>query len=402
MPRSLAPAHALSFAARTLTFGALALTFATLTSPSALAQEAFRFGNLSPLSGPAAAFGIGINRGIELAAEDIGTFTVAGKPYKLELFQYDTSLDPGKTVAALNRAVLNDNVRYGFILGAGVHGAVLPIIRQTGFFDVFMGAQGKEITNAENPTVFRFMASSDQLYYTFTPEIYRKLNIKRVAFMGQNSDLGRSDVRVLKDIAGRMKNEGVEFVGEELVEITAKDFQAPLLRLLARNPDAIDTNATPTGTIGLIVKQARELGYKGYFISSTAVLEAKALVNIAGKGADGIIAYRIWSKPPTKLYEEIAARHERKYKEQTLGTVWEAYAATRWVVEAIVKAGTFDTRRVAETLANSTFQFHPYGPASWGGEKSHGARRQIQTPLPASIIKDGQWQPLDVRMGTLE
>ena len=372
-----------------------------LTTPT-MAQESFKIGNLSPLSGPAAAFGIGINRGIELAAEDVGTFQVAGKPYKLEVVPYDTSLDPGKTVAALNRAVLNDNVKYGFILGAAVHGAVLPIIRQNGFFDIFMGAAGKEVTNAENPSVFRFMASSDQLYYTFTPEIYKKLNIKRVAFMGPNNDLGRSDVKVLKEIAARLKGQGVEFVGEELVELNAKDFQASLLRLLAKNPDVIDTNASPTGTVGLIAKQARELGYKGYFISSTAVLEAKALVNVAGKGADNIVAYRIWSAAPTKLYDQIAERHMAKYKEATLGTVWEAYAATRWVVEAVQKAGTFDTKKVAEQLANSTFQFHPYGPASWGGDKTYGAKRQIQTPLPASIIKDGVWTPLDVRMGTLE
>ena len=380
---------------------ALMAACVALTSP-AQAQESFKIGNLSPLSGPAAAFGIGINRGIELAAEDVGTFQVAGKPYKLEVVPYDTSLDPGKTVAALNRAVLNDNVKYGFILGAAVHGAVLPIIRQNGFFDIFMGAAGKEVTNAENPTVFRFMASSDQLYYTFTPEIYKKLNIKRVAFMGPNNDLGRSDVKVLKEIATRLKGQGVEFVGEELVELNAKDFQASLLRLLAKNPDVIDTNASPTGTVGLIAKQARELGYKGYFISSTAVLEAKALVNVAGKGAENIVAYRIWSGAPTKLYDQIAERHQAKYKEATLGTVWEAYAATRWVVEAVQKAGTFDTKKVAEQLANSTFQFHPYGPASWGGDKTYGAKRQIQTPLPASIIKDGAWTPLDVRMGTLE
>ena len=273
--------------------GLMAACLALATQANA--QESFKIGNLSPLSGPAAAFGIGINRGIELAAEDVGTFQVAGKPYKLEVVPYDTSLDPGKTVAALNRAVLNDNVKYGFILGAAVHGAVLPIIRQNGFFDIFMGAAGKEVTNAENPTVFRFMASSDQLYYTFTPEIYKKLNIKRVAFMGPNNDLGRSDVKVLKEIATRLKGQGVEFVGEELVELNAKDFQASLLRLLAKNPDVIDTNASPTGTVGLIAKQARELGYKGYFISSTAVLEAKALVNVAGKGADNIVAYRIWS-----------------------------------------------------------------------------------------------------------
>ncbi|HEY9400458.1 MAG TPA: ABC transporter substrate-binding protein [Luteimonas sp.] len=369
---------------------------------SAVAQETFKMANLSAMSGPAAAFGIGINRGMELAADDIGTFTVAGKPYKLQVVPYDTGFDPGRTVAGLNRAVLNDNIKYGVILGAAVHGAVLPIIRQNGFFDIFIGGAGKDITNPENPTVFRFMASSDQLYYTFTPAIYQKLGIKRVAFIGPNNDLGRADVRVLKEMAGKLKGQGVEFVGEELVEINAKDFQATLLRLLAKNPDAIDTNAAPTGTVGLIAKQARELGYKGYFISSTAVLEAKALVDIAGKGADNIVAYRIWAKPPTKLYEEVAARNLKKYNEPPLAITWETYGAVRWVVEAIQKAGTFDTKKVAEQLASSESQFHPFGPASWGGQQAYGTKRQIQTPLPASIIRNGKWEALDVRMSTFE
>lgn len=374
----------------------------SLGAVSALAQEAFKIANLSPLSGPAASYGIGVSRGIEMAAEDLGTFTVAGKAYKIQLVPYDTSFDPGKTVAALNRAVLNDNIKYGVILGSAVHGAVLPIIRQTGFFDVFLGAMGKEITNEQNPTVFRFMASSDQLYYSFTPKIYEKLGIKRVAFIGPNNDLGRADAKTLKDMASKLKDKGVEYVGDELVEINAKDFQAALLRLLAKNPDAIDTNASPTGTVGLIAKQARELGYKGYFISSTAVLEAEALTSVAGKGADNIVAYRIWSTAPTKLYQEIAERHEKKYREPTLGLVWETYAAIRWIVEAAQKAGTFDTKKVAEQLANSSFEFHPFGRASWGGEKSHGIRRTIQTPLPASIIRNGKWEALEVIPGNLE
>jgi branched-chain amino acid transport system substrate-binding protein len=369
---------------------------------SAFAQEAFKIANLSPLSGPGASYGLGVSRGIELAAEDVGTFKVGDKSYKIELVSYDTAFDPGKTVAALNRALLNDNIKYGVILGSAVHGAVLPIIRQSGFFDIFLGAMGKEITNEQNPTVFRFMASSDQLYYSFTPKIYEKLNIKRVAFMGPNNDLGRADAKTLKDMVSKLKDKGVEYVGDELVEINAKDFQAVLLRLIAKNPDAIDTDASPTGTVGLIAKQARELGYKGYFISSTAVLEAEALTSVAGKGADNIVAYRIWSSAPTKLYQDIADRYQKKYKEPALGLVWETYAAIRWVVEAAQKAGTLDTKKVAEQIASSSFEFHPFGPASFGGEKTHGIRRQIQTPLPASIIKNGKWEPLEVLGGQLD
>ncbi len=382
---------------------AAALTFGVFgAAGSAFAQKPFKVANLSPLSGPAAAFGIGVNRGIELAAEDIGVFTVAGEKYKVELVPFDTVYDPAKTVAALNRAILNDGIKYGFILGAGVHAPILPIIRQHQFFDIFLGAAGKGVTNAENPTVFRFMASSDQLYHTFTGPVYEKLAIKRVASLVPNDDLGRFDARTLKEIVNGPLKGKVEYVGEEFFERGAKDFQAALLRLLAQKPDAIDTDASPTGTIALIAKQARELGYEGYFINSTAVLEAKAIVDIAGKAADKIVAYRIWAKSPTPLYDQLAERHVKKYKEPALGIIWESYAALRWVVEVVQKADTFDTRKVSDALAASSFQNHPFGPATWGAEKTYGIKRQIQTPLPASIIKDGKWESLDVRVGKLD
>jgi hypothetical protein len=43
------------------------------------AQKSFKVGAIVPVSGPAAAFGLGVQRGLELAAEDVGVFTVAGE-----------------------------------------------------------------------------------------------------------------------------------------------------------------------------------------------------------------------------------------------------------------------------------------------------------------------------------
>ena len=77
------------------------------------AQKSFKVGAIVPVSGPAAAFGLGVQRGLELAAEDIGVFTVAGEKYKMEVVTYDTVYAPDKTVAAINRAVYNDSVKYG-------------------------------------------------------------------------------------------------------------------------------------------------------------------------------------------------------------------------------------------------------------------------------------------------
>lgn len=366
------------------------------------AQKSFKVGAIVPVSGPAAAFGLGVQRGLELAAEDIGVFTVAGEKYKMEVVTYDTVYAPDKTVAAINRAVYNDNVKYGVIIGAGVHPPILPIIRETGFLDFAFAAAGRQVTNPDNPTVFRIMASSDQLYQTYAVAIAEKLGGKRIAFLGPNDELGKNDGKAIKAEVEKLKAKGVSFVGDEYYERGARDFGPALLRLIAQKPDIIDTDGSPTGSIALIAKQARELGYNGYFVNSTAVLEAKAISDIAGKAGENIIALRIWANPPTKLYAELAERHQKKYGEAAPGTLWETYGAARWLVDTIVKAGTFDTKKVADALAGSTYAAHPFGAASWGGEKTYGIKRQIIIPIPASILKNGKWEPFDVQSGKFE
>ena len=366
------------------------------------AQKPFKIAAIVPVSGPAAAFGLGCQRGLELAAEDVGVFTVGSEKYKMEVVTYDTVYAPDKTVAAINRAVYNDNVKYGVIIGAGVHPPILPIIRETGFLDFAFAAAGKQITNPENPTAFRIMASSDQLYQTYAVSIAEKLNAKRIAFLGPNDELGKNDAKAIKAEVEKLKGKGVSFVGDEYYERGARDFGPALLRLIAQKPDIIDTDGSPTGSIALIAKQARELGYNGYFVNSTAVLEAKAIADIAGKAGDNIIALRIWANPPTKLYTELAERHQKKWGEAAPGTLWETYGAARWLVETMTKAGTIDTKKVAEALAASTYAGHPFGAASWGGEKTYGIKRQIVIPIPASILKNGKWEPFDVRSGKFE
>jgi branched-chain amino acid transport system substrate-binding protein len=369
---------------------------------AAHAQKAFKVAAIVPVSGPAAAFGLGCQRGLELAAEDVGVFEVAGEKYKLEVITYDTVYAPDKTVAAINRAVYNDGVKYGVIIGAGVHPPILPVIRETGFLDFAFAAAGRQITNPENPTAFRIMASSDQLYSTYTVAIAEKLGGKRIAFLGPNDELGKNDAKAIKAEVEKMKGKGVSFVGEEYYERGARDFGPALLRLIAQKPDIIDTDGSPTGSIALIAKQARELGYNGYFVNSTAVLEAKAIADIAGKAGDNIIALRIWANPPTKLYTELAERHQKKWGEAAPGTLWETYGAARWLVDTISKAGTFDTKKVADALASSTYANHPFGAASWGGEKNYGIKRQIVIPIPASILKGGKWEAFDIRSGKFD
>ena len=55
---------------------------------------------------------------------------------------------------------------------------------------------------------------------------------------------------------------GYDVVAKEFFERVMTDFNPILLRMLAQKPDAISVMASPAGSVGLIVKQARELGFK--------------------------------------------------------------------------------------------------------------------------------------------
>ena len=72
---------------------------------------------------------------------------------------------------------------------------------------------------------------------------------------------------------------------------------------------------------------------------------------------------------------------------------------------AAIRAGAYDflAKPVKiEALAESKYDAHPFGPAAWGGQKTYGLKRQIVVPIPASILKAGKWEPLEVLPGTLE
>ena len=60
--------------------------------------------------------------------------------------------------------------------------------------------------------------------------------------------------------------QGFEVVARECFEHGITDFGPTLLRMLAAKPDIIDVMAMSAGSMRPIVKQARELGYKGCLI----------------------------------------------------------------------------------------------------------------------------------------
>jgi hypothetical protein len=59
-----------------------------------------------------------------------------------------------------------------------------------------------------------------------------------------------------------------------------------------------------------------------------------------------------------------------------------------------------DHEKVYPALRETSYKDHPFGPASWGGEKMYGIKSQIVYPIPLSELKDGKWHEVMVKEGT--
>jgi branched-chain amino acid transport system substrate-binding protein len=113
---------------------------------------------------------------------------------------------------------------------------------------------------------------------------YAKNNLKvqRLAVMTVVSDLGTSLGAAVKKEWATL---GGALAADETHQQTEANFRATMLKVLSTKPDALYLTTSNDKQASQIVRQARELGYKGVFLSFGA-LEGPEMLTI-GRQADG-------------------------------------------------------------------------------------------------------------------
>src|SRR5258708_12666599 len=131
-----------------------------------------------------------------------------------------------------------------------------------------------------------------------------------MATIAPNDDTGWWSIKVETTFAEKL---GYQVVAKEFFERSVTDFNPVLLRILAQKPDIISVNAAPAGSVGLIIKQARELGFKGRFIHIGQV-DTGVVSNIAGKAnVEGTWVHGFVQSPLPEKVKEWKAKYTEKY-----------------------------------------------------------------------------------------
>jgi len=377
---------------------ALLLVLSLLAAIAGCGEETegvLKIGVSAPLSGPAAPVGLGMPRGVEIAAAEIndaGGISVGGTKYTLQVVSMDdkATSEGGVTVAT---SFVADGIKFvvGPIISAAYLGAA-PTYNNNKVLVQHM-CTAFSATTADKPFGFRCFAGGVGVlggFYTWLKQSNFMPGVKNVAFINPDDASGQELEPSMRAAA---TDNGFNIVLSEFVPRGITDAASLVLKVLAKNPDLIDMGVITTGDGSVILKELYAQGYKGKIMFSSAQ-PPETLVKLCGASVvEGVLT---WAGDPesslvTAGYKDFYNKYVSKYNEAPMMiAAGSAYDAVYTLKAAILKAGTLDTTTVRDTMADMHWDTKLYGPTTWGGQDLFGIKRQILTPVLFAHFQGGK------------
>jgi branched-chain amino acid transport system substrate-binding protein len=346
---------------------------------------------VSALTGPGSEWGLAQDGGIKIAAMEAnakGGLKVGNKTYKIEVISYDDQYKAALAVTGATRLIEQDKVKYIVgPMGSAPTLAIKPLLEEHKVLAI-IGAFSEKALDANTKYAFRGFPTQVEFVAPIVDWLKKnKPALKTVAQIEPKDETGYFSQKLLKE---QYEATGYKLLSAELYERSLKDFQPVLTRVLATNPDIIELGTTPPGTAGLMIRQARELGFKGQFVKIGGP-GVPQIVAAAGKEfAEGLICYAA-ADVTTKSYKELEAQYAKVLKPPMNEITVYFYDAGRMLLDAIQTAGTVDdTDKVRTVLAKAGPYQGIQGTIRWGGMKAYGVNQQILTPTFIGMIKNGE------------
>lgn len=321
------------------------------------AAEKVAFGVITPLSGGAAHYGTNFWRGIQISVEEInkgGGVPVAGKKVELEAivcddeFKSDKSVSCGRRLASMNKVPM-------IMTPASLSGFPLMGFNEKLGFLLMVTSQSPSFTEKGNKLIVRFVNNVDRTMDKWVSLLLKHFErsgipAKSVAIMEVNTQLGKEWVQAFER-EWRKRNR--EMVGKASYDANDTDFYPQLTSLLPKKPDLI-LLTTVDEPSALVIKQARELGFRGTFINSAASSGERLLELLSPEMVNGTVVEAgswVLKTPPV---QELVAKYKAKHNNETPHLIAGlGYEGVRLFARALEKAGTPDPVKIRATFAGA-------------------------------------------------
>jgi len=361
------------------------------TPTSTPQAKVLKMGALCSLSGPAAQWGTQILWGIEWAVDKYNEtgFKVGKDTYTIKLVTGDDKFLGSSAAQEITRLISSESIHY--VSGPiATFDAIAPIAEQGKCF-VFNMTNDQSFVGTDRPYSFIGAPPITTWNATFWDQAYADPDmaaVKTAAILTPDPNL--YDKQVAADKAA-LESHGSEVVIIQRYTAFAQDYYPILTPVVAKHPDLVSLNAGNIGDQSLMVKQLRELGYKG-IIGGPSHGDPESAIPFAGCAAsegfrtnDPDYSSNLYPESVRSLYAEFQTLHPG----QALPlTTYLGYGSVQLYVQAIQAAGSTDPDQVMKVFDDPNFKFEYFGSSgvTLGGAQTWGNRRVINDEVCYSKI----------------
>ena len=306
------------------------------------------------LSGGVASYGQSIKEGIDLALEEINKEGIDGK--KIQLVPFDNKSEAPEAINGATKLISQDKVVA--IIGAATSGNTkaqieiaqsnsVPILTPTGTAEDVTVKSGKL-----NDFVFR-TCFIDPFQGTVAANFAANdLKAKTSAiFIDSASDYSKGLAASFKEL---FEKKGGKIIKQEAYVAKDTDFHAQLTNIKGEKPDFVFVPGYYE-EVGLIVKQARELGIDVPMMGADG-WDSPKLVELAGKDAlnNTFITNHYSSGDDDQKVQDFVKAFKAKYKDKSPDAFNAlGYDSAYFLADAIKRAGSSDSKKIQKALAET-------------------------------------------------
>jgi len=350
-----------------------------------------KVGAIGPMSGGGAQWGLAMQSATELAAAEVnakGGLKLGDKMCKVTVVSYDSKYTADGAAAGANAfASQGIKIMIGPV-GSPEATGIKPVAARNGQI-TWNAAYAKNSLDPKYPLAFHIAPGPATWADPMAKYVLKHFpNIKSVVLIAPNDQAG-TDVASVDSQA--YQNNGVK-ASEEYYQRGTTNFAPIITRILASNPDAVDTASSPPGDAGVIVKQLRLAGFKGV-IGRMGGPGTEEILRVAG-GTD-VLQNFYWfeTMAVTDQMRAIDDQFRKLLGKDPIGgtSMWGDLPAARMTLKAIEVAGTADdAEKVAAALRTLPVDDPNMGKGVWAGQKQYGINQELYFPFAVGIIKDGK------------
>ena len=362
---------------------------------AAFAQDTVKIGFTGPLSGGAALYGKNVVNGMEMAIKEINAagLEVAGKKVKLELVALDDKYAPAEAAINARRLVQQYQSPAVFVPHSGGIYAMQAFNEQEKFI-VMAYSSTPKITETGNKLTIRIPPTFNSYIEPFTNYEMKKFG-KKVGMLPGDHEYAKNWTQLFGP--AWEKAGGTIASNNPMSYNRSADFYSGVSRVLAEKPDVLFVGG-PSEPTALVVKQARELGFKGGFlIMDQAKLDEMAKVTGGLAPLEGSIGVLPVSYDERVGPKTFAAAYRKAYgadKDPTTESSYN-YTLTHALASAMKLAGTTTDAAAIRAKIGEALTKMPTDINAGGFKGVDAVGGTIVDPLVATV-EGGKIKPVNL------